>query len=105
MVERWHFLFRDSIGRHYTAKQIRLNAKLLKVNKTQQEFRKHFVPEYLRGTGEKDQTLLAGRSAEFIINKLQLIAKNLHSPKTGKLDQKVEEFSYDWVNSVCFVWF
>ena len=55
-VEIWHFLLRDSIERHYTAEQIRLNAKLLKVNKTQQEFRKHFVPEYLRGTGEKDQT-------------------------------------------------
>ena len=97
-VEIWHSLLRDSIERHYTAEQMRLNAKFLNINKTQQEFRKHFVPEYLRGTGEKDQTLLGGRSAEFLINKLQLIAKNLHSPNSGKLDQKVEEFSYDWVN-------
>ena len=44
------------------------------------EFRKHFVPEYLRGTGERDQTLLAVRAAEFMIRKkLQLIAKNPHS--------------------------
>ena len=80
-VEMWHSLLRDSTERHYTAEQIRLNAKLLNVNKMQQEFRKHFVPEHLRGTGEKDQTLLVGRSAEFLINKFQLIAKNLDSPK------------------------
>ena len=80
-VEIWHSLLRDSIERHYTAEQIRLHAKLLSVDKLQQEFRKHFVPEYQRGTGERDQTLLAGRSAEFIIQKLQLIAENLHSPK------------------------
>ena len=80
-VEIWHSLLRDSIERHYTAQQIRLNAQLLSVNKIQHEFRHHFVPEYQRGTGERDQTLLAGRSAEFIIKKLQLIAKNLQSPK------------------------
>jgi len=67
---------RDSIERHYTAQQIRLNAQLLRVNKIQYEFCHHFVPEYQRGTGERDQTLLPGRSAEFIIEKLQLIAKN-----------------------------
>ena len=80
-VEIWHSLLRDSIERHYTAQQIRLNAQLLSVNKIQHEFRHHFVPEYQRGTGERDQTLLAGRSAQFIIKKLQLIAKNLQSPK------------------------
>ena len=42
---------------------------------------KHFIPEYLWGTGKSDQTLLAGRSVEFKIKKLQLIVKNLHSPK------------------------
>ena len=60
-VEIWHSLLRDSIERHYTAQQIRLNAQLLSVNKIQHEFRHHFVPEYQRGTGERDQTLLAGR--------------------------------------------
>ena len=80
---KWKFgiLFWDSIERHYTAQQIRLNAQLLSVNKIQHEFRHHFVPEYQRGTGERDRTLLAGRSAEFIIKKLQLIAKNLQNPK------------------------
>lgn len=79
-VEIWHSLLRDSIERHYTAQQM-LNAQLLSVNKMQHEFRHHFVPEYQRGTGERDQTLLAGRSAEFIIKKLQPLQKNLQSPK------------------------
>ena len=64
-VEIWHSLLRDSIEGHYTAQQIRLNAQLLSVNKIQHEFCHHFVPEYQRGTGERDQTLLVGRSAEF----------------------------------------
>ena len=80
-VEIWHSLLRDSIEWDYTAPQIRLNAQLLSVNKIQHEFCHHFVPEYQRGTGERDHTLLARRSAEFIIEKLQLIAKNLVSPK------------------------
>lgn len=80
-VEIWHSLLRDSIERHYTTQQIRQNAQLLSLNKIQHEFRKNFVPSYQRGTGERDQTLLAGRSAEFIMQKLQIIAKNLPSPK------------------------
>ena len=80
-VEIWHSLLRDSIQRHYTAEQIRLHAQLLSLNKIQHEFRQNFVPDYHRGTGERDQTLLAGRSAEFIIQKLKLVAKNLHIPK------------------------
>ena len=48
---------------------------------TQMEVRKHFVMEYLRGTGERDQTLLAGWSGKFTIKKLQLIVKNLHGSK------------------------
>ena len=80
-VEIWHSLLRDSIERHYPAERIKFNAKVLNTNKTQMEFKKHFVSEYLRGTGERDQTLLAGRSTEFMIKKLQLIAKNLHSSK------------------------
>lgn len=75
----WHSLLRDSIEHHYPAERTGLNAKLLNTNKTQIEFKKHFVPEHLRGTGERDKTLLAEQSAEFMITKLQLIAKNLHS--------------------------
>lgn len=82
-MEIWHSRLRDSIERHYTAQQIRLNAQLLSVNKMQHEFRHHFVPEYQRGTGERDQTLLVGRSAEFIVQKLQLIAKKPSKPKAG----------------------
>ena len=79
--EIWHSLTRSSMQCHNPAERIRLNAKLLQANKTQKKFMKHFIPEYLWGTGESDQTLLAGRSVEFKIKKLQLIAKNLHSPK------------------------
>ena len=77
-VQIWHSLLRDSIEWHYTAQQIRL----LIVNKIQHEFHHHFVPaEYQRGTGERDHILLAQRSAEFIIKKLELIAKNFESPR------------------------
>ena len=80
-IEIWHSLLRDSIARHYNAEQIRQHAKLLSVNKMQQEFRQHFVPEYQRGSCERDQTLIAGRSAEFILQKLQQVVENLHRPK------------------------
>ena len=81
-MQIWLSLLRDSIERHYTAQQIRLNTQLLSVNKIQHEFHHHFVPaEYQRGTGERDHTLLAGRSAEFIIKALQLIAKILESTR------------------------
>ena len=76
-VQIWHSLLRDSIDWHYTAQQIRLNAQLLSVNKIQHEFHHHFVPaEY----EERDHILLA-RSAEFIIKRLQLIAKKFESPR------------------------
>ena len=69
-VQMWHSLLKDSIKRHHTAQQIRLNAQLLSVNKIQHAFHHHFVPaEYLRGTGERDHTLLAGRSADYLILK------------------------------------
>ena len=81
-VQIWHSLLRDSIERHYTAQQIRLNVQLLSVNKIQHEFHHHFVPaEYQRGIGERDHILLARRSAELIIKKLQLIGKNFESPR------------------------
>ena len=82
-VEIWHSLLRDSIERHYTAQQIRLNAQLLSLNKIEPEFRHHFVPEYQRGTGERDQTLLAGRSAEFIIKKIATHCRKPSKPKAG----------------------
>ena len=83
-VQIWHSLLRYSIERHYTAQQIRLNAQLLSVNKIQHEFHHHFVPaQYQRGTGERDHTLLEGTSVEFIIKKLQFIAKNLKKAKAG----------------------
>ena len=80
-VQIWNSLLRDSIEWHYTPQQIRLNSQLLSVNKIQNEFHHHFVPaEYQRGTGERDHILLA-RSAEFIIKRLQLIAKKFESPR------------------------
>ena len=80
-VQIWHSLLRDSIERHHAPQQFRLNAQLLSVNKIQHEFHHHFVPaEYQRGTGERDHILLAQRSAEFTIKKLELIAKNFESP-------------------------
>ena len=88
-VQIWHSLLRDSIEWHYTAQQIRLNAQLLSVNKIQHEFHHHFVPaEYQRGIGERDHILLA-RSAEFIIKRLQLIAKKFESPRQVSQVNKV----------------
>ena len=53
----------------------------------QHEFHHHFVPaEYQRGIEERDHTLLA-RSAEFIIKRLQLIAKK-KKPKAGQSSQQ-----------------
>ena len=82
-VEIWHSLLRDSIERHYTAQQIRLNAQLLSVNKMQHEFCHHFVPNI-------KEVLEKGIRPFLQEDQLSLLLKNCNSlQKTFKAQSRL----------------
>lgn len=64
------------------ADQIQAVAKVLASAGFMANFLEYFCPHYFRGNSENDLTLIAGKSAEFLIDLFQKVAAN-----TGKSKQ------------------
>lgn len=80
-VEVWHSMLRSNISPSDPTHVITQRAKVVSDTAHESSFQHHFVPEYQRGCSEKDHTLLAGTTAEFLIKKFQCIATNSNKIK------------------------
>ena len=88
-VEIWHSKLRSNISPSDPPTVITQRAKIISGIQHETSFQHHFVPEYQRGSSEKDHTFLAGKSAEFLIAKFQCIASNLNKIKQVSLLSKL----------------
>ena len=84
-VEVWHSKLRSNISPSDPPTVITQRAKVISGVQHESSFQHHFVPEYKRGSSEKDHTFLAGKSAEFLIQKFQCIASNFNKIKQVSL--------------------
>lgn len=80
-VEIWHSKLRSNISTSDPAEVITQKAKVVSGATEESSFQHHFVPEYQRGCSEKDHTLLAGETAQFLIQKLHVISTNFNKNK------------------------
>ena len=76
-VEVWHSKQHSNISPSDPAEVITQKAKVVSCA----TFHHHFVPDYQRGHSEKDHTLLAGETAQYLIQKFQVISTNLNKIK------------------------
>jgi len=52
----------------YTAEQIRAAAHILNASRFNHQFQQWFVPQYQRGRGQQDYSIICGHAAEHIID-------------------------------------
>ena len=72
----FHSLLRNDTAPHFNAEQIARHAKVIAAAKNQCDFRENFQPEQQNSSLDKDQTVMAGTTADCIINCFKRIAAN-----------------------------
>lgn len=81
-VEIWHSLLRFHIREHYSGTEIQNTAIALASSSTAKEFFNAFVRPYSRGhDSEKNLKLIAGKSAEALLNLFLKIGQNIGKSK------------------------
>lgn len=75
-VEIWHSLLRAKTESYMAADQIQSVARVLASAGFMADFLEFFCPRYFRGNSQNDLTLMAGKSAEFLVELFQKVAAN-----------------------------
>ena len=88
-VEVWHSKLRNNISPTDAAEVISKRAKMVSGTTQASSFQQHFVPDYQRGFCEKDHTMLAGQTAEFLLKKFQEVSTNLNKTKLVNYPQTI----------------
>lgn len=88
-VEAWHSKLLSNISPSDPPTVITQRAKVISGVQHESSFQHNFVPAYQRGSSKKGRTFLAGKSAEFLIQKFLCIASNLNKLKQVNLFLKL----------------
>lgn len=96
-VEIWHSLLRAKTEPYMLADQIQSVAKVLATAGFMADFLEFFCPQYSRGSSENDLTIIAAKSAEFLMELFQKVAANTGKSRqvSAKYNNNIHNF-YSW---------
>lgn len=78
-VEIWHSVLRRNTEKHNTAKEIEQTAKAIATSGFLSEFIQNFVPQFFPGQSEPNLWLVAGKTAEFLLDLFRDISQKCHN--------------------------